>query len=574
MGYLNFTKANCRNCYKCLRSCPVKAIKFKNGQAEIIEERCIACGQCLVVCPQDARNVESDLLKIKNAIRQNKKVIASIAPSFIGAFPGEEGQIISSIKNLGFYSVEETAAGAEIVAQYYRKYLKSGEYDNLITTSCPSANYLIEVYFPSLIKYMIPVVSPMIAHGKMLKEAYGSDSFVVFIGPCIAKKYEAVDCQHEGIIDAVLTFEELQKWICESPRECDCSWDQSCEGRMLMTGRRFPVEGGVIAGLLEEPASMYKEYYAINGIERCMEILKSMDNGEIKGACLEINACKGGCIGGPGMPENGCSYFRRQQKVKNFAKSGGNHVHAYSGIDLEDKGLKKTFFDKSLKREKADEEEINKVLRKMGKYEPFDELNCGVCGYNTCREKAQAVYEGMAEVDMCLHFMRNKAESLTNVIFEYTPNVIIILDEELNIKEFNPTAERVFNISADKVKCKPISVLMDDTRFLKVKESKQGILRHKVNYPEYDVVLIEDILYLEKENIILAIMTNITMEEKHERELAMVKENTLNAAQEVINKQMMVAQEIASLLGETTAETKLTLTKLKRIAMGEIGDSK
>ena len=199
MKLLNFSKANCKNCYKCLRTCQVKAVKIQNDQADIVEERCIGCGQCLVVCPQDARNIKSDLEDVKAAIKQNKRVIASIAPSFAGAFDmPTAGHFAAALKNLGFSIIEETAVGAEIVAQLYDKAIKNNKQKNLFTTSCPSANYLIDTYYPSLAKYLIPVVSPMLAHGKMLKQSYGHDSYVVFIGPCTAKKIEAVSFQHEG----------------------------------------------------------------------------------------------------------------------------------------------------------------------------------------------------------------------------------------------------------------------------------------------------------------------------------------------------------------------------------------
>jgi PAS domain S-box-containing protein len=199
-------------------------------------------------------------------------------------------------------------------------------------------------------------------------------------------------------------------------------------------------------------------------------------------------------------------------------------------------------------------------------------LNCGGCGYNTCREKAQAVYEGMAEMSMCLPFMRGKAENITNVIYENTPNIIMFIDDKLNVTEMNPIAQNIFGVKEDFIKNRPISIIMDEEPFRTVRDSKKSLLAQRVSYPNYGVVLLENILYLKKENVILAIMSNITNEEKQRDELKRVKENAIDAAERVIEKQMRVAQEIASLLGETTAETKITLTKLKKIALQETGE--
>jgi PAS domain-containing protein len=265
------------------------------------------------------------------------------------------------------------------------------------------------------------------------------------------------------------------------------------------------------------------------------------------------------------------SLYTRKKQVKNYIK---DRTEKSSEVNNEPRyiNFSKSFTSKFMYKAKASEEEITRIFHDMGKYEIEDELNCGVCGYNTCLEKAQAIYEGMAETNMCLHYMRNKAESLTNIIFGNSPNLLVILDDNLKIKEINPGAEEIFMVKAKDVKDKPISILIEDSDFRKVKESKINIIDKKVAYPEYNVILNENILYLEKQNIILATMNNIMVEEKNKEEFAKVKENTLNAAQEVIEKQMRVAQEIASLLGETTAETKIILTKLKKIVLGEDGE--
>lgn len=572
MNLLNFAKANCKNCYKCLRECPVKAIKIKNEQAEIVEDRCIGCGQCLIVCPQDARKIKSDLNEIKRAILEGKKVVASIAPSFVGALElNNHGQLVTALYSLGFQWVEETALGAELVADHYNHIAEIGNYENLITTCCPSANYLVDQYYPTLTKYLLPVVSPMLAHGKLLKQRCGSECFIVFIGPCTAKKIEAISFQHKGIIDAVLTFEELKNWIQDEGIDLKALVSNGFNTTAFQRGSAFPLEGGVIQSFMNNPNLSRYEKLRVNGIDECIGIFQSLTAGNINNVCVEVNICRGGCINGPGMPIDEWDFFRRQKRVKEYVRLQKSISSTNSTTYLGDIDLRKAFIERPVQRKLATEQELKEIFKSTGKIEQKDELNCGGCGYNTCREKAQAVYEGMAEMNMCLPFMRGKAESLTNLIFENTPNIIMLVDDKLRIKEFNPGAEFLFGLTAEEIKELPVAMLMDEGPFQYVFNKKEPILSQKTTYSRYDAVLSQNFLYLEKQNVVLAIMINISKEEQQKKELKRVKEKTINAAQEVIDKQMRVAQQIASLLGETTAETKVILTKLKQIAMEETG---
>ena len=572
MSFINFSRANCKNCYKCVRSCPVKAIRIKNDQAEVVEDRCIGCGKCMVICPQNARNIKSDLEQVKIAIKGGKNLIASVAPSFVaGCNKGQQKRIITALKILGFSVVEETAVGAKIVSKLYGEFIENNSVDNLITTCCPSANYLIENYFPSLIKYMIPIVSPMIAHGKLLKDTYGEESFVVFIGPCYSKKLESLEAINSEVIDSVLNFEDIIEWFKEENLDLNSLNETEFDNRALGICGAYPIGGGVMDSVSVLKNNPILEKITVSGMKECIEIFKCMENGEIKNACVEASACKGSCVGGPAMIKSDKSLYTRKKQVEDYIKGRTEKLSEVSN-ELKDLNFTRSFTSKFKYKVKASAEEITKIFHDMGKYEIEDELNCGVCGYDTCLEKAQAIFEGMAETNMCLHYMRNKAESLTNIIFGNSPNLLIILDEDLKIKEINPVAEEIFMVKAKDVRDKPISILIEDSDFKKVKDSKINIIDKKVVYPEYNIILNENILYLEKQNIILAIMNNIMVEEKNKKEFARVKENTLNAAQEVIEKQMRVAQEIASLLGETTAETKIILTKLKKIVLGEDGE--
>lgn len=568
MKYMDFSKANCKNCYKCLRSCPVKAIKFKDEQAEIVEDRCIACSHCLGICPQEARHIVSDLEKVKNAVASGKKVVATVAPSFAGVFDVKPNRFVAVLKKLGFLHVEETAVGAEIVSNMYSQYIDNCEINNYISTACPSVNYIIEKYYPNLIKYMMPIVSPMIAHGKVLRKACGEDSFIVFIGPCVAKKIESHGFSNKEIIDAVITFEELKEWIDNLGIDANSLEDCQFDSSYLKGDRNYPLFGGItecIRGALEKRDL---EVISVTGIEECIELFKSVEKGEVINAFMEVSSCKGSCIGGPSMVNSEKGYYKRVQRVKKYIKC--TEERSKTNIEIDDKmDFSRTFIDKSIAKNTASEEQIAKIMKEMGKYSPEDELNCGVCGYNTCREKAQAVFEGMAEIGMCLHYMRNRAESLRNVIFENTLNCNILLDGDMRIKDINPAGEAAFMVKCENVINKPISILIDDDDFRYVKETGKSIISKKVSYPKYSLDFIETAIYLPKQDIVMVAMVDITKEERHKQQLIELKENTINAAQKVIDKQMRVAQEIASLLGETTAETKITLTKLKKIVEGE-----
>lgn len=570
MSLIRLSEGNCRSCYKCINSCTVKAIRMVDEQAEVVSERCVNCGHCIVVCPQGARTIENKVSVIKEILNnKNRKVVASLAPSFAGAFDVDDyRQIVAGLKKIGFSIVEETAIGAEIVSMLYDDFFSKKYLENFITTSCPSVNYLIEKYYPSLIKYMAPIVSPMIAHGKLLKKNYGSDCFTVFIGPCVAKQAEASEEGYEGIIDAVINFGELKEWFIEEGIELTSLSPEEFDRDSPALGCEFPLLGGIVGNFKKIKKCDY-DIIKVDGLKECMELFESIKRGDLSNVCIEANACRGGCIGGPAMEKQCGSYFNHLIKVKDYIKSK-KISEKYDRIDIPvDLNFSTSFKDKSFTIEIASDEKITEILKQMGKYDKSDELNCGICGYDTCREKAQAVYEGMAEAENCLPHLRSKAERMTNEIFEYSPNIILIVDKHMKIKEINPTAESVFNTKSEYIKDKPVSSIIEDTDFISVMESGKNIFPKKKVYYKDKVILIDSIMYLHKYEVLLAIMRNITEQEKNREDFLDVKQNTLEAAQEVIEKQMRVAQEIASLLGETTAETKVILTKLKQIVLKE-----
>lgn len=563
MTVISFKEAKCKNCYKCVRTCNVKAIMVKNAQAQIIDDNCILCGQCLDTCPQNAKTLNSDLHKVKGYIKAGIPTILSIAPSYLGVFTYQTpGQVISALLKLGFKEVRETAEGAAYVTQEYQKLLTSGKMENIITTCCPSVNDLIEIYYPSLTKYMAPVVSPMIAHGKLIRKLLGNDVKIVFLGPCIAKKREAEsDPRTTGYIDAVINFSEVEQWLLEEHIDILEQPQTPPSNPNPMVNRLYPISSGIISSVIasNESRDSYRKFY-VDGINNCMELMDSMTKGDISGCFIEANLCSGGCIKGPAVSQKPISRFKVKLEMEEIIPKSPVDTECLTHDEL---SLYKPFCDRSHHDSIPSMEQINYILSQIGKTKPEDELNCGACGYSSCREKAIAVYQGKAELTMCIPYMHERAQSMANVVLDTTPNIILIVDSDMKIIEFSGKAEDYFHVSKSKASEMYLYEIIDSMDFEKVLNTHEPIIGKKVTYPKLNLTTLQSIVYVEKQNAVLGIFVDISSEEEAKNLAFKVKMDTIEMAQRVIDKQMLVAQEIAGLLGETTAETKVTLTKLR-----------
>lgn len=561
MRVIDFKDARCKHCYKCVRNCEVKAICVENEQAHIMKDHCINCGHCLEVCPQNAKTFASDMERVRDFLKQGMKTIISIAPSYLGVLDYEQpGQVVDALLKLGFAEVRETAEGAALVTEEYIKLLEEGSMNNIITTCCPSVNDLIEKYYPALVSQMAPVVSPMIAHGRMIKKMYGDDVKVVFLGPCIAKKEEAIgDERVRGAVDAILTFEEIIKWWrVEGIDVCQCE-DKPMANPSPKVNRLYPVSGGVIQAV--EASGKKDKYYKmhVDGLTSCMELFEELQKGEICNGFFEVNVCEGGCVKGPASDKWNQSFVKAKMKVEQQV----SHLEEASEIDGTDIALYKVFRDRRVQDKVPTEQELSDVLRAMGKYTKEDELNCGACGYPTCRAKAIAVYQKKAEIGMCLPYAVAKAESMSNVVLDVTPNMILIVDKELRIRECNKKAQKRLKSSREEALERYFFEYLDDTDVSHVLKTKESIIHKKVRLDPIDMIAYEIVVYIEKLESVLIIYQDVTKEERAKEQHYNLKMETVEMAQKVIDKQMMVAQEIAGLLGETTAETKVTLSKLR-----------
>ena len=555
---LTLKKSNCKNCYKCIRHCPVKAIRFSGNQAHIIGNECILCGQCFVVCPQNAKEIVDETEKVKVFLQSGDPVIVSLAPSFIANYEGVGiNAMRKALKQLGFYDVEETAIGATIVKTEYERMLKEDERDVIITSCCHSINLLIQKHYPQALEYLADVVSPMQAHCKDIKSRF-PNAKTVFIGPCVAKKDEAE--HYEGIEDAVLTFEELTEWFKAENIELEKEMDNDICSR----ARFFPTTGGILKTMAQDIPGY--TYLALDGVENCIAALKDIIDGKIHKCFIEMSACVGSCVGGPVMEK-----YHRSSAVKDYiAVSGYAGTKDFEVSQPKANELKKNFGYIELRSQMPSDMEIQNVLRQMGKFKPSQELNCGSCGYNTCREKAIAILQGKAEISMCLPFLKDKAESFSDAIVKNTPNGLIVLNEQLEVQQINDAARKMMNIrSANDIVGDQVVRILDPAVFMNVLRDKRNVRDERVYLAEYRRYVEQSVVYDQDSRLLICIMRDITDEQDEREKKEKISRQTIEVADKVVEKQMRIVQDIASLLGETAAETKIALAKLKESISNE-----
>ncbi len=551
MDCLTLKKSNCKNCYKCIRYCPVKSIRFSGNQAYIIEDECILCGQCFVVCPQDAKQIVDETEKARVLLQSGDPVIVSLAPSFVANYEGVGiGAMRDALKKLGFYDVEETAVGATIVKNQYEKMINEESRDIIISSCCHAVNLLIQKYFTEQMPYLADILSPMQAHCKDIKRRY-PNAKTVFIGPCVAKKDEA---QHyDGITDAVLTFDELTAWLKAEGIEIEQKLDSDENSR----ARFFPTTGGILKTM--DLSNSNYTYMAIDGTDNCIAALRDIQSGKIHRCFIEMSACVGSCIGGPVMEKYHRSPVKDYMSVSRFAGKKDFVVEQPDELTLQKKF---TIIERKL--QPPEESEIREILRQMGKTKPSDELNCGSCGYNTCREKAIAIYHGKAEISMCLPYLKDKAESFSDTIVRNTPNGLIVLNEKLEVQQINKAALKIMNLRSETdILGDGVVRVLDPKDFLEVLQTGTAIHGKRIYLAEYEKYTEETIIYDKEFRLLVCILRDVTEEETQREKKENISRQTVEIADRVVDKQMRIVQEIASLLGETAAETKIALSKLK-----------
>lgn len=548
-------QTQCQDCYKCVRQCPVKAIRVQDGSAAVMPERCIYCGTCVNVCPVGAKKVRDDLFRAKALVQRRERVVASLAPSFASEFPGvAPGSMVRALKGLGFWAVSETALGAEQVTGACAGALTREPGGLFISSACPTAVELIRKYYPERVPAVTRVLSPVLAHSRLLRQEFGEDLAVVFIGPCISKKLEAD--RDPRLLEAALTFADLRRWFEEQgldPASQPAGPEDAFVPRPARDGALYPMDGGMVRGVRAGWDGKAR-FMAFSGIGNLQEALRDLD-GRVedpdRGLFLELLACEGGCVNGP-RADRACGTARKWSRVLDRFPDEPEPPRPPTvelGWAPEPDPVPPHAHGPA---------ELKRALRGLGKTEPKDELNCGGCGYDDCRSLAVALIEGRAETGMCVSHMRKLAMNKANALIRAMPSGVVIADEDLAIIECNrPFAELMGPESLLVYEARPGmagALLARVTPFSRLfREALDGNgepIARDLRVGERVVRLM--VFPIEAGRMVGGILQDIT-------EPAMAREQIIHKAQEVIRKNVTTVQQIAYLLGENAAETELIL---------------
>jgi len=543
-------RTECQDCYRCIRECSVKAIKVASGYASVIPELCVCCGHCVAACPHSAKKVRSDRGVVERLLASGDPVVVSLAPSYISEFEDlRPAQIIAALKRLGFTAVSETALGAQEVSAHLAEDLRNRKNGVRISSACPVAVEYIQKYQPHLTDQIVPLLSPVLSHARMLKQQNGERAHVVFIGPCIAKKREAD--LHPELLDAALTFVELRQWLDDRkilPADIQESEDDRFTPEAAREGALYPVEGGMLEGvraLLGDTPAGFMSFSGFSSVQRAMEGLENC-----RGSApllLELLACEGGCVNGP-RTRSGAAVAKRTQVVETAAPADSAPPRLPS-IDIS-----ATYKPVGLPEFACTDAQLREALRSIGKTSLEDELNCGGCGYDSCRQFAQALAVGRAERQMCVGYMRKLAQKKTNVLMQRMPSGVVIVDDQLRIVESNPSFNAFFvRDGSDPAGAGLAEVVPFHNLFRQVLSNGQEILDRQLRYGGR--VFSATVFAIEPGSLVGGIVRDATRP-------TLEKEQIIRRAREVIQKQLTTVQQIAYLLGENAAESEMTLNEI------------
>lgn len=565
-------KSNCQDCYRCVKACPVKAIKLESGSASIVPDLCIYCGTCTLICPNGTKKVRNDLALLKQSLMRQEKIIVSLAPSYLSEYAKEDiHKVIAAFKEAGFWQVSETAIGAEKVAEATKAWIDEQPNGVYISSCCPSAVQLIKKYYPEYSSYVVPVFSPMITHSLFLKSIYPNVK-VAFVGPCAAKKSE-LDQFHDKI-DFVLTFQEIKDLFDDmgiyfefmKPTEEDVFFPFKAS-----KGNLYPIDGGMLTNMIDSitttearinhnTGNVDARYMTFSGVQNIKEILS--DFKQLDTSCktfLELMTCEGGCIKGPCSNENCSSATKRVQVLKNVntQKQEHNYEEALKNLNISEN----YDYINAVEQKEYTQQQIQEALKRVNKKSEADELNCGGCGYDTCRQFAKALIDGRAENDMCVSYMRKIAQDKTNILLKKIPQGIVIVNDSLKIVDTN---EKFASMLGEEVKmlydANPGLHGADITKLVPFHKFFSSVLSTGVDVLEQDIrdgdnYYSLSIFSVQDFSLVCGILQNL-----HAPEVR--KDIVLKRTQDVIMENMKVVQKIAFLLGENASYTEAMLNSI------------
>ncbi len=548
----------CQDCYKCVRHCPSKAIKIVNAHATVIPELCVSCGECVRVCPAHAKQIRSDLARLKQLLVQGNRVYASVAPSFSGYFKNVTlHQLAAALKAVGFAGVSETAHGAQQVSAATAAYLQDAPDGVYLSSACPAAVHYVQKYLPAWTEAIVPVDSPLLTHAKMLRQEYGDDIKVVFLGPCAAKKNEAD--AHPNVLNLAVTFQMLEKLFEE--KEIDLTQFQGIPLELgdAEEGRLYPIEGGMNDTLRDGTSKV--RLLQVSGLEKLSQWL-SVPRQAIPGVkvFVEVLSCSGGCVNGPVMDSaaNSIDVISRIEQSSGTGHSVGRSITV---------NLSQAYEKAPVKSRQFDESEIRDALASVGKFQPQDELNCGSCGYNSCREFACALIEGKAETAMCHNYLRQNFQRQSNALIKYIPAGVVIVGKNLEILELNRNFLDLLDESAKVIYENLGSLsdlkLSDYLPFVDIFESvlQNGGEVERFNQPLGDRIVNISVFSIAKGKSVGAVIQDVTKTEFQREQIA-------KKARELIQKNVQTVQQVARLFGEHIAESEILLEDIAGVYCG------
>lgn len=546
---------NCQDCYKCIRECPVKAIRIRDNKAHIIEERCIYCGHCTLVCPTGAKKIRDGVSRVKITLQNNPKVILSLAPSYVSEFENVPAEnLIDAIRKLGFYAVSETAIGAELVSAKVNTYLQQSPPGVYISSACPVIVEYIRKYSNEHISAITPVLSPMLSHAKALKAMYGNDIKVVFAGSCICKKLEADNFKE--LVEVAITFKDLKAWF--EREKIDLNNPVKDDNNSFIPynsglGSLYPLEGGMLPGLIKDDKKIIK--MAFSDLENIKGVIKDLDDKREKDSLfLELLACKGGCINGPAKLSPTSLAIKRYKILNNIHKKHGNPVEDFKELDLSAQYLP----DLNMQEKHYTEKEIKQALSAVGKTNAEDELNCSGCGYDSCRDFAVAMLEGRAEENMCVSYMRKVAHDKATVLLQKIPAGVLLVDADMRIVDMNEfcanllgeDVRTIYEVSPGLQGMELGKVCSFSELFYAALSTGEETRERQIR--ENDKIWLLSIYNIQPNRLVFGILQDL-------REPYVRKEWMLEKTQDVIKKHMETVQQVACLLGENAAFTDATL---------------
>ena len=548
----------CQDCYRCVRSCPVKAIRILNGHAQVLPSRCISCAACVGACPSHAKQVRSDLEQVRKLVMEHDNVYVSLGPTWRGPFDISEKRMAALLRRLGFRGVSETALGAQQTALEYARIINQAGPGLYISSQCPVIVDYIRLYKPKYVGSLLPAASPVLTHAKYLKEKLGGGIHVVFIGACVAAKNEADRCPE--LLDAAITFSELKQWIDQSgvkiPGDEEVSAEDTFVPEKACEGVLYALSGGVRSIMERAGISREVQMMSLSPLQLIARGLDFLNVSELRHPVfVEALACAGGCVGGPEIATRR-SIFSITSEIMDRAP------HRDVMPKTPEVVLPVRYKANPVQRTVWTPQQIMEALKRIGKYAPEDELNCMACGYHTCREMAAALLDGNAEPSMCASYMRTLAARRAAAVLKGMPSAVVMVDRNMKIIEANESFVQNFLPSAagtskqprDILAGKPVATVLDWTDLFKtvLKSNKEQYLDHYAYRGKYYEVRV---FPLEQGESVGAIIYDVANTRNNQERVA-------QKAREVIRRNIATVQEIARLLGEHVVETESLLNSI------------